>query len=42
MGEAGLVRGGMTLLGGVAIRDPGLSGIPCSGGGLNIRPPWPG
>ncbi|MBP2498923.1 transposase [Methylobacterium sp. PvP062] len=20
----------------------GLSGIPCRGGGLNIRPPWPG
>ena len=20
----------------------GLSGIPCAGGGLNIRPPWPG
>lgn len=25
-------------------QDPihaGLSGIPCGGGGLNIRPPWP-
>ena len=22
-------------------RNPGVSGIPCAGGGLNIRPPWP-
>jgi hypothetical protein len=23
------------------VRAGGLSGIPCAGGGLNIRPPWP-
>lgn len=21
--------------------SPGMSGFPCAGGGLNIRPPWP-
>ena len=36
-----LADGRDDVLGAGAVGDMGLSGFPCAGGGLNIRPPWP-